>query len=401
MTDDDTQPIDPPSAGAAPGAPRLRWGAATHTGRVRSENEDDYVAEPLVFGVADGMGGHQAGEVASRIAADTLRDRLAGGVTRVDVVQAAVVEANAAIFQAAHSNTEHRGMGTTLTALVVLRDHAPHGTDRFVLVNVGDSRTYAIRNGAMRRVTRDHSYVQELVDTGHITEFEARTHPRRNIVTRALGIEPTVRVDTAVVPMVRGDRFVLCSDGLVDEVPEDDVLRIALAHADPQEAAEALVAAANEAGGHDNVTVVVVDVMDGIDPPDTAPLDIATGWVDDDGTEYGPVDADPGNLTSSPTTGARGVQADPLDDTAEHPMPFAQAIRKRRLTPGTFLFAFAVGVIVTVTAVMVAVVVTGDDAPAPTTTTVPDTTVPTSTTTTTTTPGSTTTPPTSGADIGG
>lgn len=397
MTDDDTQPIDPPTPNGSSDAPRLRWGAATHTGRVRTENEDDYVAQPMVFGVADGMGGHQAGEVASRIAADTLRDRLAGGVTRVDLVQAAVVEANAAIFQAAHSNSEHRGMGTTLTALVVLRDHDPHGTDRFVLLNVGDSRTYSIRNGAMRRVTRDHSYVQELVDTGHITEAEARTHPRRNIVTRALGIEPTIRVDTAVVPMVRGDRFVLCSDGLVDEVPEEDVLEIALAHPDPQEAAEALVTAANEAGGHDNVTVVVVDVVEGIEPPEGGePIDTSTGWTDDDGTEYGPVDADP-PATTPGLAASGGTSAEPLDDTAEHPMPFAQAMRKRRLTPGTFLFAFAVGVIVTITAVMVAVVMTDDDPPPPTTTTSTSTT----STTSTTTPGSTTTPPTTGPDIGG
>ncbi|HAN35886.1 MAG TPA: hypothetical protein DCQ52_10695, partial [Acidimicrobiaceae bacterium] len=166
-----------------PTTPALAWGAATDTGRVRTENEDSFVAEPLVFGVADGMGGHAAGEVASAIAATMLRDRLGAGVHSVDVAIAAVVEANAAIFQGAHSNAAQRGMGTTLTAMVVLA--AADGQRRLALLNVGDSRTYVMRAGRLRRVTLDHSYVQELVSTGHITEAEARTHPRRNIVTRA------------------------------------------------------------------------------------------------------------------------------------------------------------------------------------------------------------------------
>ena len=117
-------------------------------------------------------------------------------------------------------------MGTTLTALVVMRADETN-VARFALVNVGDSRTYLLRNGELHRATVDHSYVQELVNTGHISEDEARTHPRRNIVTRALGIEPTVRVDTWLVPMVHGDRFILCSDGLVDEVHDDDIAAIA------------------------------------------------------------------------------------------------------------------------------------------------------------------------------
>ncbi len=149
------------------------------------------------------------------------------------MVVASVVEANASIYQAAHASVDQHGMGTTLTALVVLRaDEA--NVARFALVNVGDSRTYLLRNGVLHRATVDHSYVQELVNTGHISEDEARTHPRRNIVTRALGIEPTVRVDTWLVPMVHGDRFILCSDGLVDEVHDDDIATIALAATDPQ-----------------------------------------------------------------------------------------------------------------------------------------------------------------------
>jgi protein phosphatase len=214
------------------------------------------------------MGGHQAGEVASALAADTLRARLHDGAPSLDVVVAAVVEANAAIFQSAHTHSDQRGMGTTITALATLRHDGGDVLDeQLALLNVGDSRTYLVRHGRLRRLTTDHSYVQELVATGHISEAEARTHPRRNIVTRALGIEPTVRVDTWVIPFVKGDRYILCSDGLVDEVPDHDIEQVAVVVHDPQAAAEELVAMANRHGGRDNVTVVVVDVLDGIDAP--------------------------------------------------------------------------------------------------------------------------------------
>jgi hypothetical protein len=163
---------------------------------------------------------------------------------------------------------------------------------RFALVNVGDSRTYLLRNGELHRATVDHSYVQELVNTGHISEDEARTHPRRNIVTRALGIEPTVRVDTWLVPMVHGDRFILCSDGLVDEVHDDDIAEIALATAEPQLCAEQLIAKANASGGRDNITVVVVDVLQGVEPTAAdAELESEPGWPGSESTST-MIDAD-------------------------------------------------------------------------------------------------------------
>jgi PPM family protein phosphatase len=285
--------------------PAVRWGAASDVGLVRGGNEDAYVAEPMVFGVADGMGGHQAGEVASDIAARIIRDRLATGASNVGVVVASVVEANASIYQAAHSSVEQQGMGTTLTALVVLRADESN-VARFALVNVGDSRTYLLRNGELHRATVDHSYVQELVNTGHITEDEARTHPRRNIVTRALGIEPTVRVDTWLVPMVHGDRFILCSDGLVDEVHDHEIAAIAIAASDPQAAADQLVAKANANGGRDNVTVVVVDVLQGVEPTAAdAELESEPGWPGSDsaGTM---IDADANSVLS-----AAGIIANP------------------------------------------------------------------------------------------
>ena len=147
------------------------------------------------------------------------------------------------------------------------------------LVNVGDSRTYLLRHGRLRRITVDHSYVQELVATGHITDDAARIRPRRNIVTRALGMDPTVRVDAWTLPLVRGDRFLLCSDGLVDEVRDDDIVEVVKTVSDPQAAADELVAMANRQGGRDNITVVVVDVVEGADPPDPdTELDLEPAW---------------------------------------------------------------------------------------------------------------------------
>ena len=344
--------------------PLLSWGAATDAGRVRGGNEDSFVAEPMVFGVADGMGGHQAGEVASAIAAGTLRDRLASGASSVDVAVAAVVEANAAIFQGAHANVEQRGMGTTLTALVVLAQ--PEAAPRFTLVNVGDSRTYVLRNGRLRRVSIDHSYVQELVSTGHITELEARNHPRRNIVTRALGIEPTVRVDTWVLPLVKGDRYVLCSDGLVDEVEDGQISSILADNPQAQAAAQALVNAANANGGRDNTTVIVVDVLDGADPmPDTADLEIDPTWADEQPDRL--IDAEAGSNEAMMLVVPR-LEPDVFGTEPEYAAPSRRGL-------GMLLFVVALVAIIVLTVTLVLVVKhNGSNTPATTTSTIPTTT---------------------------
>ncbi|MDO8389163.1 MAG: Stp1/IreP family PP2C-type Ser/Thr phosphatase [Actinomycetota bacterium] len=352
--------------------PALAWGAATDTGRVRSENEDTFIAEPMVFAVADGMGGHQAGEIASAIAATTLHERLGHGAASVDVAVAAVVEANAAIFQGAHTNLDQRGMGTTLTAMVVLADQGSGA--RLAVLNVGDSRTYVLRNGRLRRVTVDHSYVQELVSTGHITEYEARNHPRRNIVTRALGIEPSVRVDTWVLPFVRGDRYVLCSDGLVDEVDDDEIASVLAVHASPQAAAEGLVAVANRNGGRDNVTVVVVDSLEGdTPPPDSADLEIDLAW-DERGRVDRLVDAD----------AASAVATAELPAVAAADVPAADGVpRRRRVSLGAVLFVMSIAVIITLTITLLLVMRNNtDNSPSPTTTDSTTTTVKSTTTTT-------------------
>jgi protein phosphatase len=327
-----------------------------------------------VFGVADGMGGHQAGEVASAIAVQTLRDRLAGGAANIDVAEAAIVVANTAIYQGARDNVEQRGMGTTLTAMIVLNDREP--TRRFVLLNVGDSRTYLLRGGRLRRVTVDHSYVQELVASGHITEVEARTHPRRNIVTRALGIEPTVRLDSWVLPFVKGDRYVLCSDGLVDEVDDVEIAQVLAAQKDVQRAAQALVDAANAHGGRDNVTVVVVDVLEGdVTVDDTADLDLDLVWIDQSPGMHIDADADRDPITEEIPIAGLGSPAPPV-----------QSVQRRRFGFGTLLFWFGIAVVITGAVTMVLAVrnnASNDPDPVATTTVVATTTSVARTTTTT------------------
>lgn len=238
----------------------LNWGAASHVGMLRQQNEDSFVAQPDVFVVADGMGGHNAGEVASALAIQGMKEAARSGFATPEAVVTAINGANAAIHKASGGLSEQRGMGTTLTAVVPLAATATE-PQRMVVANVGDSRVYLFRNDELKQVSADHSYVQELLTEGYITAEEARVHPRRNIVTRALGIEGDVSADSWVLPMLPGDRYVLCSDGLVDEVEDEQIAAVLRQSGDPQHVANELVATANDHGGRDNVTVVVVDVV--------------------------------------------------------------------------------------------------------------------------------------------
>jgi protein phosphatase len=239
----------------------LAIGAATDTGNLRGQNEDAHIAEQNLFAVADGMGGHNAGEVASAMAIEHLRGIALSGVSSAEAFAQVVRDLNSAIYASATSTTDQRGMGTTLTAAALLTptDNVEQPS-QIVIANVGDSRTYLLRSGELRQLSVDHSYVQELVTEGLLTVDEARTHPRRNIVTRALGIDEQVSVDTWTIPMFDGDRFMLCSDGLVDEVPLDEITELMREHSAPQLIAERLVTAAKRHGGRDNITVIVVDV---------------------------------------------------------------------------------------------------------------------------------------------
>ena len=242
---------------------KLKWGATTDVGMVRQQNEDAYHAEENLYIVADGMGGHNAGEVASALAVSTVRSGARMGIRTAEQFRELVQQANTAIYTASLDDSTQSGMGTTLTAAAVVPGEEP----RILIANVGDSRTYLFRSGALTRLSVDHSYVQELVNEGIITPEEARVHPRRNIVTRAMGIDRSVQVDVFSHLVRTGDRLVLCSDGLVDEVADVDIVRVLTEHTDPQETAEVLVMVANSNGGRDNTTVIVLDILDDISAP--------------------------------------------------------------------------------------------------------------------------------------
>jgi protein phosphatase len=224
--------------------------AKTDTGRQRRENEDSALAQAPVFVVADGMGGAQAGEIASRIAVEAFAQELPSSGTPEQRLVTRVQEANRRIFDVSRSERERAGMGTTLTA-AYLTDST------LTIAHVGDSRAYLFRDGSLKRLTQDHSLVDELVRRGKLTEEQAAEHPQRSIITRALGPEPEVEVDTWTYPVRAGDVLLLCSDGLTSMVSEERVEEI-LASADSlKDAAQALIDEANGAGGRDNITVVL------------------------------------------------------------------------------------------------------------------------------------------------
>jgi protein phosphatase len=270
---------------------------------IRSMNEDAFFVGDSVFAVADGMGGHLAGEVASAMAIEALTKL---GETDVDSLALAVLDANDQILQMSRADASRRGMGTTLTAVALV--HATDDSDasagmnakeHLAIINLGDSRTYRMRNGHLEQVTIDHSYVQELVSAGHLTADEARFHPQRNIVTRALGIEPDVGLDVWTLDLVKGDRFLLCSDGLVDEVADEQIESVLRELPEPQAAADALVDLANRFGGRDNVTVVVIDVLEGADAPTESEPDREQPTLEVPLVADGP--ADPLDGSSPPT----------------------------------------------------------------------------------------------------
>ncbi|MEO5974547.1 MAG: Stp1/IreP family PP2C-type Ser/Thr phosphatase [Ilumatobacteraceae bacterium] len=236
----------------------VTFGAVSDTGRLRNANEDSFLVSDHLLAVADGMGGHNAGEVASAMAVQLLHEATNQQIESPESFIELISNINDAIFAAATGASEQRGMGTTLTAIAVAGSTSVD--ERMVVINVGDSRTYILRKDELRQVTIDHSYVQELVTEGVISADDARTHPRRNIVTRALGIDSRVIADSWTLPIVDRDRYLLCSDGLVDEISNEEILAILIQNTDPQRAAESLLAAANDRGGRDNVTVIVVDV---------------------------------------------------------------------------------------------------------------------------------------------
>jgi protein phosphatase len=238
----------------------LRSGSASDVGRVRTVNQDLPLERPNLFAVADGMGGHVGGEVAARVAVETL-DRAFERAQTVDGLREAFSEANAAVWHESQFNVDLRGMGTTLTAMALVG--GAEGRDVLALANVGDSRAYIFSDGEMIQVTDDHSLAEERMRQGEMTEEEAAVHPQRHILTRALGVSAEVETDMWELELRTGDRVVLCSDGLTNEVGSDEMARILREVDDPGEAAQRLVEVANQHGGADNITVVIVDVQVG------------------------------------------------------------------------------------------------------------------------------------------
>jgi len=227
----------------------------TDTGRQRQANEDSYFARDPVFAVADGMGGAQAGEVASRIAAGAFERGLEKDAPPESQLERIAKDANREIHELAQRDSSRAGMGTTLTAAMVRGDEVSFG-------HVGDSRAYVLRDGELKRLTKDHSLVEELRRQGRLTEEQAEEHPQRSIITRALGPEPEVNVDTMTFPARDGDVFLLCSDGLTTMVGDEQIKRILSESRNLRSAVARLVEAANSSGGRDNITAVAFRVAE-------------------------------------------------------------------------------------------------------------------------------------------
>ncbi len=243
-----------------------RTAVATHTGRKRRHNEDAYVCAPPLFAIADGMGGARAGEVASNLAAAAVQAGEANGNGK-EGVAALIQAANRSVYERSSSDAEVAGMGTTMTVALVEDTTVTFG-------HVGDSRAYVLRDGALEQLTDDHSLVAELVRGGKLSAEEAEHHPQRSVITRALGTDPDVDVDTFTVEAREGDVFVLCSDGLTDMVGDEEIGEVLGKGRDSlEDAAKELVHRANKAGGQDNITVIAFELTDEPVEPDEQTLE--------------------------------------------------------------------------------------------------------------------------------
>jgi protein phosphatase len=300
----------------------LAWATRSDVGLRRTANEDSVVAAPPVFAVADGMGGHAAGDVASAMAVEGLA-RLAGhlSVTRREVLE---------VIRQADDNISRRaledataGMGTTLTGLAITRSDS--GSDGVVVFNVGDSRSYLLRDGSFSQISHDHSVVQEMIDAGIISAHEAETHPERNVITRSLGAGYPLDIDWWMLAPKTGDRFLLCSDGLFKGVNDSTLAQVLVEATDRELAAGTLLEAALAAGGTDNISIVVVDVVDATAPAEPSMLDSDTqprpGREENDDTNpfmkvVDPkVDDEPLALASSTTAEGRATLAALVDES--------------------------------------------------------------------------------------
>lgn len=228
------------------------YGSRTEIGNVREHNEDSLTVLPPLFAVADGMGGHEAGEVASEITINTLND-LVPQSADAEALARAVVAANLNVIKAPSQGVGREGMGTTLTAAILEKE-------RLVIAQVGDSRAYLLHNGSLQQLTRDHSLMADMIEAGQLTEAEARVHPNRSVITRAIGSDPHMQPDLYELNVETGDRLLLCSDGICGMIEDHEIASIMRQAPSAQSCADQLVEAALAAGGFDNATAVVVDV---------------------------------------------------------------------------------------------------------------------------------------------
>jgi PPM family protein phosphatase len=284
------------------------YAAASDTGRKRRRNEDSYVIAPPLFAVADGMGGAQAGEIASKLAAVALEETDLGALSGEERVTSLIQEANRRVYERSNEDPNASGMGTTITVALVEDTGVTIG-------HVGDSRAYRYREGSIEQITEDHSLVNELMKSGKLSPEEAETHPQRSVITRALGTDPDVDVDSFTVETQSGDVFLLCSDGLTTMVDDDSILGVLEKHRDDLDrATKSLVSAANRGGGEDNITVIAFAISDA---GETAPMPA----VDEDTME---------NVAVPPAVDTMVIPADQVEHRLVEPgSPEALAVTRR------------------------------------------------------------------------
>jgi len=295
------------------------YAGATDTGRKRRRNEDAYVVAPPLFAVADGMGGAQAGEVASRLAAAALKDVDSQGLSGRDRVISLIAEANRRVYERSSTDPSASGMGTTMTVALVEGDVVTIG-------HVGDSRAYLLREGRMEQLTEDHSLVNELMKSGKLSQEEAETHPQRSVITRALGTDPDVDADAFAIDAQPGDVFLLCSDGLTTMVDDDDILDVLERHhEDLDRAAKSLVSAANRGGGEDNITVVAFTIAADVSAVGGDTMEMPAAQPDDEDTLAG--------VQPPPPVDTMVIPADQVEQAVLNPPPPRAAAEARPFAP--------------------------------------------------------------------
>ena len=324
-----------------------RSAVVSDTGRRRLRNEDQYVCEPPLFAVADGMGGAQAGEVASGLAAAVLNEA-AGEERGEERVASLIKEANRRVFQRSTEDEATSGMGTTMTVALVDASTIAFG-------HVGDSRAYRIRNGTLEQLTDDHSLVGELVRSGRLSPEEAESHPQRSVITRALGTEPDVDVDTFTVEAEPDDVYLICSDGLTDMVSPRDVQALLVKHAgDLDASARALVDAANAGGGEDNITVVLFQIAAAEEAGETKEMPVAVApepeaeAKEDDEDTLTELDRVPAVDTAVIAPAALEEQLQAMPEAESEPSAAPHA-KRRRLAPLVALVLLLVAIAVLAT----------------------------------------------------